>query len=281
MTIRVGLALLLLALPSRALAYDTWVDSPLHDVEGTVVGHVHGVVPRTVDFRDATHADVTFSSTAAEIRGAISLSEGDTRIRSTRHLILSGSAFHVEVEPSTPLRLLDGVESEVALDETLPVEGLYATRWRVLSEETRPERAVPAGGCAPVHLWPRPRVEGPVIVTAPSTPIAMSAVATAPGWNVVWVHAGSIWLRGYTWQPRQCFRDWSGGIGRAGLASAAHLAERQTLPPNATIASSATAPWIVRIRTASDVEIVRESEHTFFRFPMGTGVVDVEGVVLR
>jgi len=75
-------------------------------------------------FRDATHAAVTFSTSAVDIRGEIALDEGEVHITSTQHMVLTGTPFRIEVEPATALRLVNGLRHEVTCASEPLVDGL-------------------------------------------------------------------------------------------------------------------------------------------------------------
>ncbi len=269
--------------PARAAAYDTVLDVPLHQRRGgPIVGDLSGAVPTTIRFRDAAHADVAFRTSAFELRGAVDLSEGQARIRSARRIVLGGSPFRIEVEPGTSVRLLHGALAEVALEESLPVTGLDTahTRLRVAGErDVTPADTRAHEPCAPVHLWPEPRVRGPVIRTALHARLSF-APATRAGWTEVWVHEGGIALRGYTWMARHCGELGAiGTIGRGQVSS--RTRERQALAAGSFVASSDAAPWTVRVLEPIEVELAREAERTYFVFPLEEGVARVEGVVRR
>ena len=276
--------LLTLALPATAQAYDTQITAPLHEPnQGAVVGSVESATPTTLRFRDATHAAVTFTTDAVDIRGEITLSEGEVRITSTQHIVLTGSPFRIEVEPRVALQLVDGLRHEVTLPEALPVDGLdlAETHLRVASEETLPTRdAAQVEHCGPVHLWSAPRIHGPVLRTQEHSSFMRAPVEGAPGWTEVWLHAHGVWLRGYTWEAARC----GGGIGMIGgmrgIAHGAGTPEVQTLAANTRIASSARAPWTVQVRETVQVEIVRNASHAYFLFPLAQGFARIEGVVL-
>ena len=268
-----------------ASAYDTVLDAPLREVRagregrrGPVVGSLSAAVPTTIRFRDATHADVSFRTSAFEVRGSVDLAEGQARLRSARRIVLGGSPFRLEVEPGTSVVLTDGVRGEVALDARLPVAGLASPRWRVETErEASRADTRDAEPCAPVYLWAAPRVHGPVIRTAAHARLSFSASSRA-GWSEVWVHEGGLALRGYTWMARHC-----GELGRLGTLGRAQVSGRtrelRALSAGSFVASSESAPWTVHILQPIEVELVRDAEHSLFVFPLEEGQVRVEGVI--
>ena len=248
------------------------------------MGEVQSALPRSIRFRDGTHATVAFVSGAAEIRGEVSLDEGDTRIVSTERLVLRGSPFHAEADPGVALRLVDGRRSEVVLDAGWALVGrdLTATRWRVASEQAplpSPRAHEPGVRCESVHLWAQPRVQGPVLVTAPSTPWVSAPAPGAPGWNEVWLERGGVWLRGYAWETGHCTtHDTASGIGTMDGAAPQHPPETRALPAHAQLASAIGAPWTVRVSEAMRVLVARRAGHEVYVFPIdGGGSVLVEG----
>ena len=275
---------LTLALPAQASAYDTQSTAPLHQPRsGVVVGQLAGASPSTMRFRDATHAAVTFSTSAFEIRGEIVLAEGEVLITSTQHMVLTGAPFRIEVAPATPLHLVDGLRHEVNVTSELMVDGLdlAETHLRVASEEALPMRDTALlEACQPVHLWAEPRVGGQVIRTQERSMVMHAAAENAPGWSEVWLMDEGIWLRGYTWEAVRC----GGGLGvMRGVVGAAQFGAlaTETLQPNTRIATSAEAPWTVQIHEAIPVRIVPLPGHTYFEFPLTLGSARIEGVVLR
>ena len=279
-----ALLALLVSLPATAQAYDTQITAPLHEPRsGLVVGSIEAATPSTLRFRDSTHAAVTFSTSTVDIRGEIALDEGEVRITSTQHIVLTGSPFRIEVEPATALHLVDGLRHEVTLPDGLPVDGLdlTTTHLRVASEETLPVRdAALLQACQPVHLWAAPRTHGPVIRTVARGAFMHAPVEGVPGWTEVWLTGHGVWLRGYTWEAMRC----GGGYGlitgaSLGLAVPG-VPEMRTLLPNEHIASSARAPWTVQVREIVRVAIVRNTSHAYFVFPLTEGLARIEGVVL-
>lgn len=276
------LALIIIALPSKALAYDTLLTMPLHQgPRGVVVGGLEDALPRTITFRDATHADVTFVTRSFEMRGSVDIAEGRARIRSTQHLVLSGSPFRIEVEPGNEVSLVNGLRREVRLEGSMPIEGLDVTvlRLRVASEETLPARDATQLGCQPIYLWPEPRVHGPVIRTTQGASL-VGAPSGVTGWSEVWVHERGVWLRGYAWEGRRC-GDGYGTIGVGYAAATDHRVTRVTLPNGARIASALHAPWTVLLHEALEVERFDAAEgRSFYRFALDEGSARIEGVVL-
>lgn len=280
--------LLLTLLPAPAHAYNTQITAPLHEPgSGTLVGSIEGATPSTIRFRDGLHAAVTFSTNAVNIRGEIALDEGDVRIRSTQQIVLTGSAFRIEVEPETALQLVDGLRHEVTLPDELPVDGLDLTalHLRVASEEALPVRdAALLQACQPVHLWASPRIHGPMIRTLAHGSFMHAPSHDALGWTEVWLREQGVWLRGYTWEAMRCGGGRGGGRGSiTGVGQGMQVSwvpEMRTLLPNERIASSTRAPWTVQVHEVVRVEIVRSASHVYFLFPLTVGLARVEGVAL-
>jgi hypothetical protein len=274
-----------------ASAYDTVLDVPLREIRGgRVVGTLSSAVPRTVRFLDARRAEVAFRTAALELRGVVDLAEGAARVRSARRLVLGGAPFRIEVEPGTSVSLTDGARGEVRLDVTLPVEGLVGAEDGFASARSRlhieGERVtVPDGSqdlepCAPLWLWSAPRVGGPVIRTMPDARLSFSR-GPREGWREVRVHDDGIVLRGFTWMAPHCGAFGALGVlGTFGRGRASNRGRQvRALTAGSIVASSATAPWTVRVLQAMDVELVREGDHRYFLFPLGEGVARIEGVV--
>jgi hypothetical protein len=287
----VPLAAIVIVGATPASAYDTVLDAPLREVHGgRVVGTLSSAVPRTVRFLDARRAEVAFRTAALELRGVVDLAEGAAQVRSARRLVLGGAPFRIEVEPGTSVSLTDGARGEVRLDVTLPVEGLVGAedgfasarpRLHIAGERlTAPDDSRNAEPCAPLWLWSAPRVGGPVIRTVPYARLSFSR-GPREGWREVRVHDDGIVLRGFTWMAPHCGAF--GAFGVLGTIGRARVSDRgrevRALIAGSSVASSATAPWTVRVLQSMDVELVREGDRRFFLFPLGEGMARIEGVI--